>query len=84
MTNKSLELEMRMVMEAAEELLTHASYQSDYGSIRILSVETVEEARQRELAENSANVVTLESRRSHTQPTVISKALRFQDRYSSS
>lgn len=84
MTNKSLELEMRLVMEAAEELLTHASYRSDYGSVRILSVETVEEARQRELAESSANVVSLESRRRQTQATAISKALKFRDQHFSS
>jgi hypothetical protein len=79
MTDKSLEIEMRLALEAAEELLTQISYQSDFKDVRILSVETVEEARQRELAESSANVVTLESRRKPSHNTAISKALAFSD-----
>ena len=63
MTDKALEIEMRLALEAAEELLTQISYQSDFKDVRILSVETVEEAGQREQAgKQSANVVTLESR----------------------
>ncbi|WP_297808951.1 hypothetical protein [uncultured Methylophaga sp.] len=79
MTDKALEIEMRLALEAAEELLTQISYQSDFKDVRILSVETVEEAGQREQAESSANVVTLESRRKASASTAISKALRFSD-----
>jgi hypothetical protein len=79
MSNKALELEMRLALEAAEELLTQISYHCDFSAVRILSVETVEEARQREQAENSANVITLESRRKPAQPTAISKSLKFSD-----
>lgn len=84
MTDKSLQLEMQMVMEAAEELLTHASYQSDLSSVRVLSVESVEEAHQRELAEQSLNVVTLESHRRPAESTAISKSLKFRDQNFSS
>lgn len=79
MTDKALEIEMRLALEAAEELLMQISYQSDFRDVRILSVETVEEARQREQAESSANVVTLESRRKPSPSTAISKALTFSD-----
>lgn len=82
MTDKFLELEMRLVMEGLEELATFSSYHCQLEHCRILSVETVEEAAQRELAENSQNVITLESRRRHQSPTFISKALRFSDRHS--
>ncbi len=82
MTDKSLELELRMVMEGLEELATISSYHCQLEQCRILSVETVAEAQQRELAESSDNVVTLESRRRQQSPTFISKALRFRDSHS--
>lgn len=82
MTDKSLELEMRLVMEGLEELATISSYHCQLEQCRILSVETVDEARQRELAESSENVITMESRRRHQSPTFISKALRFRDHLS--
>ena len=81
MTDKSQELELKLVMEGMEEFATMLSYASDYKQLCILSVETVEEAMQRELAEKSANVITLESRRRQSLPTNISKSLRFQDRH---
>lgn len=80
MTDKSLELELRLVLEGMDELATMMSYRSDCVELRILSIETVEEARQRELAEKSANVITLESRRQHNAPSAIRNALRFQSR----
>jgi len=82
MMDKSLELELRLVMEGLEELATLSSYHCQLKHCRILSVETVEEAKQRELAERSQNVVTMESRRRHQSPTFISKSLRFRDRHS--
>ncbi|GAB4299114.1 MAG: hypothetical protein Kow0083_11420 [Methylophaga sp.] len=82
MTDKFLELELRMVMEGLEELLTLSSYQSQLEHCRILSVETVEEAEQRELAERSQNVISLESRRHPRAGTFISKALYFRDQQS--
>jgi hypothetical protein len=81
MHSKHQELELRTVLEGLEELSTFMSFQSDCGGLRILSVETVEEAAQRELAEQSENVVSLQGKRPAVgMPDTISKSLQFQDR----
>jgi hypothetical protein len=81
MHSKHQELEIRTVLKGLEELATFMSFQSDCGGLRILSVETVEEAAQRELAEQSENVVSLQGKRPAVgMPDTISKSLQFQDR----
>lgn len=40
MTNKTLELEVRQIMQGLEEFATFMSYQSNYEGLRILKVET--------------------------------------------
>lgn len=82
MADKLQQLELRLVMEGMEELATFMSYRSDLSKLRILSIETVEEAETRELAEKSPNVIALESRRqSSPMPNRISKSLSLNDRH---
>ena len=40
MTNKTLELEVRQIMQGLEEFATFMSYQSNYEGLRSLKVET--------------------------------------------
>ena len=84
MKEKSLELDLQMVMEGMLELALCEYHQCQTNTLRILSIETVEEATLREQAEKSANVVTLEARRQSTQPSQIYRSLQFQDRFSNS
>jgi len=81
MKHKSLELDLRMALEGMEELTHFIGYHYAGSGLRILSIETVEEASQRELAEQSPNVISLDSRRAQSAPAPISRSLRFQDRY---
>jgi hypothetical protein len=81
MKHKSLELDLQMALDGMEELSHFIGHNCSGNGLRILSVETVEEAAQRELAEKSANVISLESRRPHTPPASINRSLRFQDHY---
>lgn len=82
MKHKSLELDLQMALEGMEELTHFIGHHSTSTGLRILSVETVEEAALREQAEKSANVVSLESRRAHAAaPMPISRSLRFKDHY---
>lgn len=81
MMHKSLKLDLQMALEGIEELTHFIGHHSTSHGLRILSVETVEEAAQRELAEKSDNVISLESRRPHSQPTPITRSLRFRDHY---
>lgn len=82
MTNKYQELELRLVMEGMEELATFISHHCDCSQLRILSIETEEEAAIRELAEKSANVIAIESRRQSGQASShISRSLSLNDRH---
>jgi hypothetical protein len=81
MKHKSLELDLQMALEGMEELTHFIGYHSTATGLRILSVETVEEAALRERAEKSANVISLESRRPYSAPEPISRSLRFKDHY---
>lgn len=81
MTDKFQEIELRHALEGLEELATFMSYRSDCGNLRILSVETVQQANEREQAERNAKVIPLASRRRPNKSNTISKKLRFQDRY---
>lgn len=81
MKHKSLELDLQMALEGLAELTHYIGHHYAGNGLRILSVETVEEAAQRELAEKSANVISLDSRRIHSQPTPIRRSLKFEDRY---
>jgi len=78
--DKQQELDCQQTLEGLEELATFMSFRSDCSGLRILSIETVEEAELREHAEQHAKVVSIERRRSLKNRTVtISKELRFND-----
>jgi hypothetical protein len=82
MKNKAQELELRHIMEGLEEFATFMSFQSDYDGLRILSVETTQEAKARDLREQQrAKVISLDSKRRTRSPqtNTISKELRFCD-----
>jgi hypothetical protein len=81
MKHKSLELDLQMTLEGMEELAHFIGHHSTATGLRILSVETVEETAQRERADKSTNVISLASRRPHTEPEPISRSLRFKDHY---
>ncbi|MCX4187403.1 hypothetical protein [Methylophaga sp. OBS4] len=78
MKNKAQELELRHIMEGLEEFATFMSFQSDYEGLRILSVETTQEAKARD---QRAKVISLDSKRRTRSPqtNTISKELRFCD-----
>ncbi|WP_438971123.1 hypothetical protein [Methylophaga sp.] len=76
--DKQQELDCQQILEGVEEFATFMSYRSDCSGLRILSIETVEEAHMRELAEQNAKVVSIERKRStKNRPVTISKELRF-------
>lgn len=81
MKHKLLELDLQMALEGMAELSHYIGHHYTGSGLRILSVETVEEAAQRELAEKSSNVISLDSRRTHSQPTPIRRSLSVEDRY---
>ena len=77
---KQQELDCQHVLEGLEEFATFMSYRSDCSGLRILSIETAEQAALRELAEQNAKVVSIERRRSlKNRAVTISKELRFND-----
>jgi hypothetical protein len=80
MTSKRQEFEMRQALESLEELATFIGYHCDCSGIRILSVESLHEAEQREWAEQSENVVLLPSPQPADTSSNISKSLFFEDR----
>ena len=83
MSNKAQELELRNILEGLEEFATFMSYQSDFEGLRILSVETTQQASAREQREvHGAKVIPISTARASKTPAraTISKALRFQDR----
>ena len=82
MKNKSQELELRNIMQGLEEFATFMSYQSNSLGLRILSVESVEQDRQRVESQHKADVLTFKQRDTppiHEHQT-IQRSLAFQDR----
>lgn len=62
MKTKAQELALRDIMQGLEEFATFMSYRSDYEGMRIISVETVREASERERHER-ATVLAFDDRR---------------------
>ena len=64
MKNKSLELDLRQIMQGLEEFATFMSYQSNYEGLRILKVETQHELDQHSsTSQLSDNVISMEKAR---------------------
>ncbi|HAO25724.1 MULTISPECIES: hypothetical protein [unclassified Methylophaga] len=64
MKNKSLELDLRQIMQGLEEFATFMSYQSNYEGLRILKVETHHEDKQHDpMNIIPDNVVSMEKAR---------------------
>lgn len=64
MKNKSLELDLRQIMQGLEEFATFMSYQSNYEGLRILKVETHhEDDSQHGHSHLSDNVISMEKAR---------------------
>ncbi|PHS68114.1 MAG: hypothetical protein COB23_09735 [Methylophaga sp.] len=81
MNNKAQELDMRNIMQGMEEFATFMSFQSNSGSLRILSVETVEQSKSMKTERQMAQVLTM------PRPALVSandqslhRSLSFQDR----
>ena len=82
MNKKAQELELRNIMQGMEEFATFISFQSTSLGMRILSVESVEQDRQRVESQQKADVLTFKQRKTppgHEQQT-IQRSLAFQDR----
>jgi hypothetical protein len=84
MTNKAKELDLQNVMEGLQEFATFMSYQSDYSNLKILSVESVEQARRRDAEPNrpKADVIPISkaSLAKTKEATNQHKSLRFFDK----
>jgi len=64
MKNKSLELDLRQIMQGLEEFATFMSYQSNYEGLRILKVETHNELDQHyNTSQLSDNVISMDKAR---------------------
>ncbi len=64
MKNKSLELDLRQIMQGLEEFATFMSYQSNYEGLRILKVETQHEnVQDYNTSQPSDNIVSMEKAR---------------------
>ncbi|WP_289283666.1 MULTISPECIES: hypothetical protein, partial [unclassified Methylophaga] len=73
-------LQMQQTQESLEEFMNFMSFRCDCSGVRILSIETTEQAAIRDEAERSGKVVSIGSRRRTKPVTVtISKELRFND-----
>lgn len=73
-------LQMQQTQESLEEFMNFMSFRSDCSGVRILSIETTEQAAIRDEAERSGKVVSIETRRrTKTNSYTISKELRFND-----
>lgn len=78
--NKQYRLQVQQTQESLEEFVTFMSFRSDCSGVRILSIETKEQAAIRDEAEQSGKVVSIQSwRRSKPSTVTISKELRFND-----
>ncbi len=78
--NKQYRLQVQQTQESLEEFVTFMSFRCDCSGVRILSIETKEQAAIRDEAERSGKVVPIQSRRRNKPSTVtISKELRFND-----
>ncbi|WP_417542746.1 hypothetical protein [Methylophaga thalassica] len=78
--NKQYRLQVQQTQESLEEFVTFMSFRCDCSGVRILSIETKEQAAIRDEAEQSGKVVSIQSRRRSKSSTVtISKELRFND-----
>jgi len=63
MKNKSLELDLRQIMQGLEEFATFMSYQSNYEGLRILKVETQHDQTSHGNNQFSDNVISMEKAR---------------------
>ncbi len=62
MKNKSLELDLRQILQGLEEFATFMSYQSNYEGLRILKVETQHEhTEQQRTHPLSNNVISMDN-----------------------
>ena len=68
MKNKSLELDLRQILQGLEEFATFMSYQSNYEGLRILKVETHYEHSSPQDSSFSKNVISMENARIQRTP----------------
>ncbi|MDF1588938.1 MAG: hypothetical protein P1P93_07260 [Gammaproteobacteria bacterium] len=81
MTNKAQELEVRTIMQGLEEFATFMSYQGNSSGLRILSVESVQQAQLYNSQPHSADIIPLTQRQHNpNQCQTVHRSLVFQDR----
>lgn len=80
MTNKAQELEVRTIMQGLEEFATFMSYQGNSSGLRILSVESVQQAQYYTQPQN-ADIIPLTKRQHKSNKNqTVHRSLAFQDR----
>lgn len=83
MSNKAQELEVRTILQGLEEFATFMSYQGNSSGLRILSVESVQQAQHYNNSQpHNADIIPLTKRelKSNKYQTV-HRSLAFQDRH---
>ncbi|MBE0440192.1 MAG: hypothetical protein IBX57_10645 [Gammaproteobacteria bacterium] len=81
MTNKAQELEVRTIMQGLEEFATFMSYQGNSSGLRILSVESVQQAQRYNSQPHNADIIPLTNRQQKSnQYQTVHRSLAFRDR----
>ncbi|NOQ94734.1 MAG: hypothetical protein GQ547_08900 [Methylophaga sp.] len=82
MNNKAKELDARNIMQGLEEFANFMSFNANSNGLRILSVETVEQAVEHQPATSTADILDMKQhsqRKSNTQQQALNKSLSFKD-----
>ncbi|MDC9724774.1 MAG: hypothetical protein PSN44_02490 [Gammaproteobacteria bacterium] len=82
MSNKAKELDARNIMQGLEEFANFMSFNANSNGLRILSVETVEQAVEHQPATSTADILNMKQhaqKEKRTQQQTLNKALSFRD-----
>jgi len=83
MSNKAKELDIRNIMQGLEEFANFTSFNASSNDLRIISVETVEQAVEHEKIASSAEILDMKQhslRKKNAQQQSLNKSLSFSDR----
>jgi len=83
MSDKAKELDARNIMQGLEEFANFMSFNANSSGLRILSVETVEQAAEQSAQTSTADIVDMKQHAIRKKPRVqqsLNKSLSFSDR----
>jgi len=83
MSNKAKELDVRNIMQGLEEFANFMSFNANSNGLRILSVETVEQAVKQDAVTSTADILDLQKhaqQKKKAQQQSLNKSLSFSDR----